>query len=39
MSLEEIKTCLLAANKTAESLLAQVSDFYAQERRFEEKTF
>lgn len=36
MSLEEIKTCLLAANKTAESLLAQVSDFYAQERRFEE---
>lgn len=36
MSLEEIKGRLLAANKTAESLLAQVSDFYTQEGYSEE---
>lgn len=36
MSLEEIKARLLAANKSAESLLAQVSDLYTQERRSDE---
>lgn len=36
MSLEEIKAKLLTANKTVESLLAQVSDLYTREGCFEE---